>query len=349
MPFGEVPLSTDELKTQLKINLPGATRTDLLALHACNEAITYAQLSVGQLQDAGTALVNATTVGGMCLTDELYASGNGKPGHDEYLASYDYASAGLFLQKQYQIGGLINTINTACSSSANALIYGARLLKNGLADRVIAGGVDSLSKFTVNGFNALRILSDELCKPFDVNRKGLNLGEGAAFLVLEREQDIAGKKIYAELSGYGNANDAFHPSSLGDDGEGPYRAMQDALATAQLQARDVGFVNTHGTATENNDEVELQAMRRVFGSLPYFNSTKSYTGHTLGAASAVEAVFSILTLQHQELYATLNFEQSPKSEVQQLVKQYRQAPVQHAMSNSFGFGGSCTSLIFSKV
>lgn len=349
IPFGEVPMSNEALKAGLQVTAAGVTRTTLLALNAFDEAAGNAGLSAADLNSPRTAFINATTVGGMCLTEELYANGNGKPGHEEYLAAYDYASVSLFLQERYQLGGLINTINTACSSSANAIIYAARLLQNGLADRVIAGGADSLSKFTVNGFNALRILSDEWCRPFDADRKGLNLGEGAAYLVLERAEDAAGKTIYAELSGYGNTNDAYHPSSLCDDGEGPYLSMNKALHKAGLPPQAIDFVNTHGTSTENNDGVELQAMRRVFGQVPLFTSTKSYTGHTLGAASAVEAVFSILTLQHQEIYPTLNFNRPGGADALHPVKQYIQAPVAHVMSNSFGFGGSCTSLIFSKA
>ena len=118
--------------------------------------------------------------------------------------------------------GIVNTINTACSSSANAIMYGARLIRHGLAKRAIVGGADSLAKFTINGFNALHILSSDICTPFDKDRKGLNLGEGAAFLVLEKEEDIHNRKVYAELTGYGNANDAFHPSSISDQGDGPY-------------------------------------------------------------------------------------------------------------------------------
>jgi 3-oxoacyl-(acyl-carrier-protein) synthase len=349
LPFGEVSVSTQELKMELQVTETGVTRTTLLALHAFKEAIADAGLTAEQLASAQTALINATTVGGMCLTEELYASGNGQAGNEVYLASYDYASVSLYLQERFRIGGVLNTINTACSSSANAMIYGARLLKNGLADRVIVGGVDSLSKFTVNGFNALRILSDEPCQPFDVQRKGLNLGEGAAYLVLERAEDASHKKVYAELSGYGNTNDAYHPSSLCDDGEGPYLSMQEALHKAHLLPDAIDYINTHGTSTENNDEVELQAMRRLFSHLPKFNSTKTYTGHTLGAASAVEAVYSILTLQHQEIYPTLNFQQSAGGDSYHPVTRYEQVPVSHVMSNSFGFGGSCTSLIFSKV
>ncbi len=349
MPFGEVPFSDANLKENLQLREFNVTRTALLAAHAFRDAIADAGLGTGQLKQADTALVCATTVGGMCLTDELYNNGNGIPKNTEYLPVYDYASVSLHLQRHYQIGGIINTINTACSSSANAIIYGARLLKNGLAKRVIVGGADSLCKFTVNGFNALHILSDEACRPFDANRKGLNLGEGAAFLVLEGEESVKGKKIYAELSGYGNTNDAFHPSSLSDTGEGPYLSMQEALRIAELSPQNIDFINTHGTATENNDEAESRAMLHVFSRVPAFTSTKTYTGHTLGAASAIEAVYSILSIQHQEHYATLNFSQPMAGQLPRPLTRYQKAPVKHIMSNSFGFGGSCTSLIFSKA
>src|SRR5262249_14889758 len=144
------------------------------------------------LSSPGTALIGATTVGGMCLTDELYHDANNSDHGSEYLASYDCGSSTLYLQSKYAIGGIVNTINTACSSSANAIMYGARLIKNGLASRVIAGGTDSLAKFTINGFNSLHILSKQPCRPFDRDRQGLNLGEGAAFIVLEKEQDCKG-------------------------------------------------------------------------------------------------------------------------------------------------------------
>ncbi len=349
LPFAEVLLGTNELKSKLGVTSPGVTRTTLLALHAFSEAVADANLTNAQLTADDTALVGGTTVGGMCLTDELYANTHGDTENIEYVKSFDYASVNLYLQTHYGMTGMVNTMNTACSSSANAIMYGCRLIKNGLANRVIVGGADSLAKFTVNGFNALRILSDEACTPFDQNRKGLNLGEGAAFLVLEKEADSAGKKIYAEVSGYGNANDAYHPSSLSPDGDGPYLAMKNALDNAGLNPADIDFINAHGTGTENNDEVESRAMLRLFGSLPYFASTKGFTGHTLGAASAIEAVYSILNIDRQELYPNLNFKQAITDIGLEPVPAHKQASIKHVMSNSFGFGGNCTSLIFSKA
>ena len=247
------------------------------------------------------------------------------------------------------MNGIINTINTACSSSANAIMYGAMLIKNGFAKRAIVGGVDSLAKYTINGFHALHILSPEKCTPFDENRKGLNLGEGAAFLLLEKEEDIIGKKVYAELSGYCNANDAYHPSSLSEQGDGPFFSMQGALQSAKLSVDQIDFINAHGTGTENNDEVESKALIRLFEKPPAFASSKGNVGHTLGAAGAIEAVYSILNLMHQEVYPNLNFKQPIASTGLIPVQSYRKTSLQHIMSNSFGFGGNCSSLIFSKV
>ena len=227
-------------------------------------------------------------------------------------------------------------------------MYGARLIKNGLAKRVIAGGVDTLAKFTVNGFNSLMILSNEPCRPFDAKRKGLNLGEGAAFIVLEKEEDALGKQVYAEVKGYGNSNDAHHPSSTSPDADGPFLCMERALESAGLNPSEINFINAHGTATENNDETESIAMKRLFDSPPPFASTKSYTGHTLGAAGAVEAVYSILNLHHQEVYPSLNFSEAIDATNLVPVQEYSQRQLNHVMSNSFGFGGNCSSVIFSR-
>jgi 3-oxoacyl-(acyl-carrier-protein) synthase len=349
IPFGEVKLSTEYLKQKLGTQDKGLTRTTLLALHAFNEAIEDASLSEKQISSNDTALIGASTVGGMCLTDEMYRDANSTTIASEYLSSYDFASPTLYLQKRFGITGLVNTINTACSSSANAIMHGAKLIKHGYAKRAIVGGTDSLAKFTINGFNSLGILSNEHCRPFDENRKGLNLGEGAAFLVLEKEKDRKNKKAYAELSGYFNANDAFHPSSLSEYGDGPCLSMQGALNFARLSPKDIGFINAHGTGTENNDLVESRAMLKVFTEVPDFASTKSNTGHTLGAAGAIEAVYSILNLHGQEIYARLHFDSViPETGLTPNLK-YTKKNIHHVLSNSFGFGGNCSSLIFSKI
>ena len=349
LPCGEVDMSTADLRAKWNAFNPEFTRTSLLAIHAFEEAIALAGWKEDKIRSKDTAVIGATTVGGMCLTDELYADAHRTEGGSPYLSSYDAGSVELHLQSRYQLKGVINTINTACSSSANAIMYGARLLRNGLARRAIVGGVDSLAKFTLNGFNALHILAPEPCRPFDRDRKGLNLGEGAAFLVLELEEDIHNRKAYAEYSGFGNANDAFHPSSLSAEGDGPFLAMKQALMNAGIQAGDIQYINAHGTGTENNDESESRAMIRLFGDPPVFGSTKSNTGHTLGGAGAVEAVYSILSLVNGEAYHSLGFSHSIESTGLEPLQQYTKMNIDHVMSNSFGFGGNCTSLIFSKA
>jgi 3-oxoacyl-(acyl-carrier-protein) synthase len=349
LPVGEIKISTAALKEKLNAYQPGITRTTLLALHAMEEALADSGLTGTQLSSYETALISANTVGGMCLTDEMYNDSKKDLPGSEYLASYDYGSINMYLQKRYAMSGPVNTINTACSSSANAIMFGARLIRSGRVSRAIVGGVDSLAKFTINGFNALHILSADICTPFDIGRKGLNLGEGAAFLVLEKESAVPGKKKYASLSGYSNANDSFHASSLSDDGIGPYKVMKEALASAKLDPSKIDFINAHGTGTENNDKVESIAMLRLFGKAPAFASTKANIGHTLGAAGAIEAVYCILNLSQQELYPAINFKEPIPSTGLRPVKNYTKKTLTHIMSNSFGFGGNCSSLIFSKA
>jgi 3-oxoacyl-(acyl-carrier-protein) synthase len=350
LPSAEVRHSTEELNNKMfgKPD-PAISRTSLLALHAAEEAILDSGLNAQEITSADTALVGATTVGGMCLTDELYHDALSKDEGTPYLSSYDYASITLAVRDRYGILGELSTINTACSSSANAILFGARLIRHGFARRAIVGGAESLAKFTINGFNALNILSSQPCAPFDRDRSGLNLGEGAAFLVLEKEEDLRGKKSYACLTGYGNKNDAYHASSNSPEGLGPFLSMQEALENAGLQPEEIGYINAHGTGTENNDETESRAMIRLFERTPPFSSTKSFTGHTLGAAGAMEAVYSILNLEYQEVYPSLSFHYPiPETGLVPVLK-YAKQEIRHVMSNSFGFGGNCSTLIFSKT
>jgi 3-oxoacyl-(acyl-carrier-protein) synthase len=350
LPTAEVKHPTEVLiKKLFSRGNPSITRTALLALHAAAEAIHDSGLTPEQISSSDTALVGATTVGGMCLTDELFHDARAKDEGTPYLSSYDYASVTMAIQQRYRIMGEVSTINTACSSSANAIIYGARLIRHGFAKRAIVGGAESLAKFTINGFNALNILSSKPCAPFDRDRNGLNLGEGAAFLVLEKEEDLKGKKTYAFLSGFGNKNDAYHPSSNSPEAVGPYLSMKEALENSSLNATDISYINAHGTGTENNDETESRAMLQLFDKVPPFSSTKSFTGHTLGAAGAMEAIYSILSLVHQEVYPSLSF-QNPIPETGLIpVRFFSKQPVGHVMSNSFGFGGNCSTLIFSNT
>ena len=191
------------------------------------------------------------------------------------------------------------------------------------------------------------------CRPFDAERNGLNLGEGAGYLVLESEKSVkeSGKKVLGELKGYANANDAYHQTASSPDGNGAYLAMQQALELGGLQANEIDYINVHGTATLNNDLSEGIAMKRIFGDVvPMFSSTKSFTGHTLGAAGGIEAVFSILALQHQIIFPNLRF----KTAIEELnltpvTTFLENASVKNILSNSFGFGGNNSTLIFSAA
>ena len=321
----------------------------MIAFHAFDEAIKDAELTSAELSDFYTGLISSSTVGGMCYTDQLYADANMVSEPSEYIKSYEGSDHTFKLAKHYKIKGFTDTINTACSSSANAIMLGTRLIQSGRAKRVIVGGADCLAKFTVNGFNSLRILSEYPCKPFDENRDGLTLGEASAYLVLESEEVCSSKRKYAEVIGFWNSNDAFHPSATSDNAIGPLHAMRTALKVANILPEEIDYVNAHGTATPNNDSTESFAFSELFNTVPPFNSTKSYTGHTLAAAGALEAIFTILSITHSELYKSLNvtnpisvFNFKPIDSYQENVD------LKYAMSNSFGFGGNCTSLIFSK-
>lgn len=348
--FGEIDQSDEALLSELGLDPgQGYTRTTLIALKAFREAVAHAQLSPEEIASDRTAFISSSTVGGMCYTDDLYSDANLQGTPSEYVKNYEGSDHALQIVRLYDMKGITDVINTACSSSANAIALGARLLETGKADRVIAGGSDCLAKFTVNGFNSLRILSEEPCKPFDTNREGLSLGEAAAYVVLERKEDVKDSgKILARFAGFGICNDAFHPSATSDDARGPRMAMELALKRAALSPSDIDYINAHGTGTPNNDITESYAFSKLFDQVPPFSSTKSYVGHTLAAAGVIEAIYSILAIRNQELYPSLRVQEPIADFPFKPVLHYTpETEMKHVLSNSFGFGGNCTSLIFS--
>jgi 3-oxoacyl-(acyl-carrier-protein) synthase len=348
IPVAEVKYGNDELAGLAGLS-PGDkyTRNTLLSLVAARQAINSSGL-----RQAGrrSGAVFANTTGGMDFNEKYYLSLLQSDEYSDYISLFDTADCGEKTALHFGIKHNVTTISTACSSSANAIMTGARLIRNGYLDTVLAGGSDALTKFALNGFLALEILSSSGCKPFDRNRDGLTIGEGAAFLVLESEKTADPQRVICEISGYANANEAFHATSSTAEGTGAALAMSEALKTASLSASDIEYINAHGTGTEINDLSEGAAIMRIFGDrIPFVSSTKAFTGHTLGAAGAVEAVFSILAIQHQVVMPGLNFtEQMPELS---FIPQVRSFPhtIKNVMSNSFGFGGSNTTLIFSKV
>ncbi|TDN89429.1 3-oxoacyl-[acyl-carrier-protein] synthase-1 [Salegentibacter sp. 24] len=347
LPVGEIKTSNKSLATAL--NLPennGFTRASLLGAYAVTEALKHSDQKI----DRNTGFISGTSVGGMDATEAYFKDfSEGKTENKEFIRAQHPGFTTERIAEHFGITGFVSTISTACSSGANAIMLGARMIKAGMLKRVIVGGTDCLTKFTLNGFHSLMILSDEHCKPFDENRKGLNLGEGAAYLVLEAEEELLGKSVLGWISGYGNANDAFHQTASSENGEGAFLAMQKALKNAGISAEKIDYINAHGTATLNNDSSETEALKRIFSkNIPDFSSTKAFTGHTLAASGALEAVFSLLALQNQQVLPNLNFSNVMLNSGFMPITKLKAKPMNHILSNSFGFGGNCTSLIFTK-
>ena len=348
---GEIKKTNAELIAQLQLSKENNfSRTALLGTIAAKEAVANAGIT--SINEYKTGLISATTVGGMDMTEKYYYDYFENPELRKHIISHNCGDSTHKIADEIGLKGMITTISTACSSAANAIMLGARLIKTGKLDRVIVGGTDALAKFTINGFKTLMILSDEYNKPFDNERKGLNLGEAAAFLVLESDEIIKkeNKKVLARVSGYGNANDAFHQTASSENGDGAYLAMKKAFDVAALNPSEIDYINVHGTATPNNDLSEGRAILRIYNEIPVpdFSSTKPFTGHTLAAAAAIEAVYSVLAIQNNLVFPSLNFE-TPMQEFN-LTPQttLKHKNIEHVLSNSFGFGGNCSTLIFSK-
>lgn len=345
---GEILLSNEELYSELNLKPEHAfTRSTLIGLKAAKEAVLSAGINVND--GLKTGFISATTVGGMDATEKYYFDFIESETNRKFIPTQN---CGVHAEQIAEILGIkdyVTTISTACSSAANAIMLGARMIKAGILDRVIVGGTDSLSAFTINGFSSLMIYSDEHCQPFDEERKGLNLGEAAAYIVLESAKSVGNKKVLGFLAGYGNANDAFHQTASSEDGEGAYLAMKTALEIADLKPEVIDYVNAHGTATPNNDFSEGKSLSRIFERIPDFSSTKAFTGHTLAAAGAVEAVFSLLALKNQKVFANLNWKTPMKEFDLKPQTEIKSKEIHTVLSNSLGFGGNCSCLIFQKV
>ncbi len=346
--LGEIKLTLQELKEQLGVNslLPW-TRTALLGVWAAREAYKSAGLSVDSGKRIG--IVSASTVGGMDRSELYYKDFLTEALHSNHIDTHHAGNSTEMIADDLKIKDYLTTISTACSSSLNSIMLGARLLQHNLLDAVLVGGTDALSIFTLNGFNTLMILDREHCRPFDASRRGLNLGEGAGFLVLEKASDAKNKNIMAQVSGFANANDAFHQTASSDNGEGPYLAMKRAIDKAGLHTDDIDYINVHGTGTDNNDLTEGIAMIRLFGEkLPPFSSTKAFTGHTLGAAGVIESIIAILSMNNSKIFPNINFRNAIEETGLIPVDKLTEHNMNHVLTNSFGFGGNDSSVVFSN-
>lgn len=271
--------------------------------------------------------------------------------HNQFPASYHYCQQEIAAPSEYLasvlgIKGPAWTISTACTSGAKAIASGARLLSVGICDAVIVGGADSLCKLTVTGFSSLEAISSDICNPFSRNRKGINIGEAAALMIMSREPSAI------RLAGYGETSDAHHMSAPEPEGRGAEAAMRTALGHAGLAPESIDYINLHGTATEQNDRMESLAVARIFGSQIPCGSTKALTGHTLGAAGAIEAVFCYLTLMRDDKKLPRHLwdgEEDPQlAALSGLGATSLSNPITYAMSNSFAFGGNNISLILER-
>lgn len=354
LPVGEVKLSDDELKTLLGLPVESLySRTTLLGAVAVKQAMADAGLSADMLVEKKVVLISGTTVGGMDVTERILADmrevlqtpNANRSTPIDYVKRHDCGST---TNEIAQICGLdceVCTISTACSSAINSIIVGCEMLRSGEADFVIAGGSEALSKFHLNGFNTLHILDTEVCRPFDATRVGLNLGEGAAFVVLQK--DKADGKAY--IGGYGNKCDAFHQTASSDDGEGAYLAMCEALESSGIDKSQIDYINAHGTGTPNNDPSESVALKRIFGDdMPLVSSTKGFTGHTTSASGSIETVICVLAMQNNFVPVSYGFSLVDEACIHPFEGDDKQHRMDYVICNSFGFGGNDSSLLLMR-
>ena len=297
-------------------------------------------------------VILGTSTSGILQTEIAYRFRNpatgALPGDFNYAGTQNTFSLGAFVQAQLELDGPASVISTACSSSAKALAAAARMIATGLCDAAVVGGVDSLCLTTLYGFGSLELLSREPCRPFDVERNGISIGEGAGFALLEPVAANTPESAI-RLLGIGESSDGYHMSSPHPDGAGARLAMERALSTAELEPSDIDYINLHGTATRSNDSAEEKAVFSLFGPSTPCSSTKGMTGHLLGAAGIAEAIICALALRERFMPGSANTRAlDPSLRLRYLQETVWQAP-RHVVSNSFGFGGSNCSLVLGRA
>lgn len=329
-----------------------ATRTSKLALIAVEEALTRAGLNPKDLQRLRVGVALGTTVGSTLNNEAFYRKFKAGAKPDlQPIRRYLKNNPALFISEKYNLNGPAATLANACSSGTDAIGLAKSWLEQDLCDIAIAGGADELSRITYLGFISLLISSTQACRPFDKNRDGLNLGEGSGIIILEKEGTIANRqaKKLAQLCGYGTFADGYHPTAPHPDGLGLKHALDFALSQAGISPEQVDFINAHGTSTSNNDQVEGKVIAQVFKKNIPVVSTKSFTGHTLGAAGGIEAAFTVQALLDQKLPVTAGFETfDPDSFVAPTTENVA-IDAEFAISNSLAFGGNNSTLVFRRA
>lgn len=345
---GQVP---DERLQQIVQGLPHSAR-----LHRAARMVISAMEQIRQTcPDFQPELtVVGTTSGGMTFGEKYYRSLHGSAQSRRsptWIANYLPQKPIMDAQEVFGISAPCQVIANACASGTNAIGHAFDCIRSGRYQRVLAGGYDALSELVFVGFDSLQASTPEKCRPFDAGRTGMVLGEGAALLALENLETAKarGAKILAEITGYGISTDNHHLTQPDPSGIGPRQAMEQALRSANLQADAIDYINAHGTATAFNDAAEGKAISELLPDVP-MSSTKSMMGHSLGAAGAIEAVISILALQHQFLPPNINFRTGdPALRLNLVANEARDAPIRTVLSNSFGFGGTNASVIIQKA
>jgi len=341
-----------ELREEFKLPLDAGetvyARTSQLALVAALEALTDAGWDAESLRGKRVGVCVGTTVGCSLNCDEFYRAYKEEQQPDmKIIERFLRSNPAAVIARQLKLDGPTQTVVNACSSGTDAIGIGAAWLRSGACDIVIAGGADELARVTYAGFSSLMITDTDPCKPFDVDRKGLNLGEGAGLLVLEAAAVRQEKKVCSFLCGYGLASDAYHLTAPHPEGTGLKQALSEAFRTADVTPQQIAFINAHGTGTPDNDRVESRVMAEVLPGVP-FVSTKGYTGHTLGAAGGIEAAFTVACLQRGEIPASIGFATPDPDLAATPVVENTSIRGDFALSESLAFGGNNAALIFGR-
>ncbi|MEZ9177840.1 beta-ketoacyl-[acyl-carrier-protein] synthase family protein [Vibrio kanaloae] len=332
-----------------------ATRNNQLALSALNQIQDSIVQAKSQFGADRIAVVIGTSTSGISDGEAAFKhklDQGSFPDHYHY-SKQELGNTSEFVSQYCSLTGPSYAISTACSSSGRVFLTAQRLLDSGMADAVLVGGVDTLCRLTLNGFHGLEALSTKHCKPFSASRDGINIGEAAAFMLLSKAKlnatNTNPNTPNIALLGCGDSSDAHHISAPHPEGNGAEQAMRKALDSAQLQAEDIGYINAHGTATPLNDSMESKAIHRIFANKVPVSSTKPLTGHTLGAASAIEAAIAWHILKY-DLPLPLQKCQDKAEDIEiDLVNCTQKLKVKNILSNSFAFGGNNISLIFGVV
>lgn len=347
---GEVEAALPEIAAPLKAYDARNARIALAALDCENGAFRSAVAKAIGCYGAGrVAVIIGTSTSGIYETELAYQShveSGVVPECYDFKHQHAWVATAEFLKKELGLAGPCYAISTACSSSGKAIAAGQRLIETGICDAVVVGGVDSICHLTLHGFHSLELTSPHPCTPLDRDRDGISLGEGAGLLLLERERTYATR---ARLAGYGESSDAYHMTAPHPEGGGSAQAMRSALNMAKLKPEAIDYVNLHATGTRLNDQSEMCAMGALFGPDTPCSGSKGMTGHTLGAAGAIEAVITLLALQHGFAPGTCGIRHIDETFSSHVLSETIQIPdIRYVMSNNFGFGGNNVSLIFAR-